>query len=46
MPAEEVEEQVLRVAENSRTYEPKDGKAADGDKVTIDYLGKLDGEPF
>ena len=46
VPAEEVEEQVLRVAENSRTYEPKDDKAADGDKVTIDYLGKLDGEPF
>ncbi|MBC7280747.1 trigger factor [Hoeflea sp.] len=46
VPADEVEEQVLRVAENSRTYEPKDGKAADGDKVTIDYLGKLDGEPF
>ncbi|MDP3525744.1 MAG: trigger factor, partial [Hoeflea sp.] len=46
VPAAEVEEQVLRVAENSRTYEPKDGKAADGDKVTIDYLGKLDGVPF
>ena len=46
VPAEEVEEQVLRVAENSRTFEPKTGKAADGDKVTIDYLGKLDGEPF
>ena len=46
VPAEEVEEQVLRVAENSRTFEPKTGKAADGDKVTIDYLGKVDGEPF
>jgi trigger factor len=46
VPAEEVEEQVLRIAENSRTFEPKTGKAADGDKVTIDYLGKLDGEPF
>ncbi|KJS18714.1 MAG: trigger factor [Hoeflea sp. BRH_c9] len=46
VPAEEVEEQVLRVAENSRTYEPKTGKAANGDKVTVDYLGKLDGEPF
>jgi trigger factor len=43
---EEVEEQVLRVAENSRSYEPKTGKAADGDKVTIDYLGKVDGEAF
>lgn len=46
VPAEEVEEQVLRVAENSRSFEPKTGKAADGDKVTIDYLGKVDGEPF
>jgi trigger factor len=46
VPAEEVEEQVLRVAENSRSFEPKKGKAADGDKVTIDYLGKVDGEPF
>lgn len=43
---EEVDEQVLRVAENSRSYEPKTGKAADGDKVTIDYLGKVDGEAF
>jgi trigger factor len=34
------------VAENSRSYEPKTGKAADGDKVTIDYLGKVDGEAF
>jgi trigger factor len=46
VPAEEVEEQVLRVAENSRSFEPKKGKAADGDRVTIDYLGKVDGEPF
>jgi trigger factor len=44
---EEVEEQVLRVAENSRSaIEPKTGKAADGDRVTIDYLGKVDGEAF
>ncbi|MAY63435.1 MAG: trigger factor [Rhizobiales bacterium] len=46
VPDEEVEEQVARVAENARTYETKKGKAADGDKVTLDYLGKLDGEPF
>jgi trigger factor len=46
VPAEEVEEQVLRVAENSRSFEPKKGKAADGDRVTINYLGKVDGEPF
>jgi trigger factor len=46
IPDEEVEEQVVRVAESARSYEKKDGKAADGDKVTLDYLGKLDGEPF
>jgi trigger factor len=42
----EVEEQVARIAENARTYETKKGKAAKGDQVTFDYLGKVDGEPF
>lgn len=46
VPAEEVEEQVLRVADSARSYEPKKGKAENNDRVTIDYLGKLDGEPF
>ncbi len=46
VPAEEVEKQVAVVADSARTYEPKKGKAEQGDKVTIDYLGKLDGEPF
>lgn len=42
----EVEEQVKTVAKSALTYEAKKGKAADGDRVTIDYLGKVDGEPF
>ncbi|WEX07312.1 trigger factor [Chelativorans sp. AA-79] len=46
VPEEEVEEQVKRVADSVRTYEPKKGKAEKGDKVTLDYSGKLDGEPF
>jgi trigger factor len=46
VPEEEVEKQVAVVADSARTYEPKKGKAEEGDKVTIDYLGKLDGEPF
>lgn len=46
VPADEVEEQVKRVAESARSYEPKDGKAAEGDRVTIDYLGKVDGVAF
>jgi len=46
VPEEEVEEQVKRIAESSRSYEPKEGKAEEGDRVTIDYVGKIDGTPF
>jgi trigger factor len=44
--ASEVDEQILKIAESARSYETKKGKAADGDRVTIDYLGKVDGEAF
>jgi trigger factor len=43
---EEVDAEVTRLAESMRPFEAKDGPAADGDKVTIDFVGKLDGEPF
>lgn len=43
---DEVNEQILRIAESARTYESKKGKAANGDRVTIDYLGKVDGVAF
>ena len=46
VPETEVDEQVERVADSARTYEPKKGKAAEGDRVTIDYLGKIDGVAF
>lgn len=46
VPAEEVEEQVERVADSARTWEAKKGKAATGDKVTFDYLGKIDDVAF
>ncbi|MEF2072370.1 trigger factor [Consotaella aegiceratis] len=46
IPDEEVEEQVKRIAENARTYEPKEGPAEEGDRVTMDFVGKIDGEPF
>ncbi|MCB1451369.1 MAG: trigger factor [Nitratireductor sp.] len=42
----EVDEQVSQIAENARPYEEKKGKAADKDRVTMDYLGKVDGVPF
>jgi len=43
---EEVEEQVAKIAESTRTYEHKDGAAEKGDRLTIDFVGKIDGEPF
>ncbi|NVK35053.1 MAG: trigger factor [Rhodobacteraceae bacterium] len=43
---EEVDTQIAEIAKNNATFEPKKGKAADGDQVTMSYLGKIDGEPF
>ncbi|KPF41741.1 trigger factor [Rhizobium sp. G187] len=42
----EIDEQILKIAENARSFETKKGKAADGDRVTMDYLGKVDGVAF
>ncbi len=46
VPESEIDEQVNRVAESARTYEPKKGKAEEGDRLTIDYVGKIDGVAF
>jgi trigger factor len=46
VPANEIEDQVKRIAQSAAEYEPKKGKAADGDRVTMDYVGKVDGEAF
>ncbi len=43
---EEIMEQVERIAENNATYSEKKGKAAKKDRVLMDYVGKIDGEPF
>jgi trigger factor len=43
---DEIEEGLQRVADSVRNYETKDGAAENGDRVTIDYLGKVDGEAF
>ncbi len=42
----EVDEQVAEIAKNNVPFEEKKGKAKDGDRVTMSYLGKIDGEPF
>jgi trigger factor len=49
VPEAEVDEAIKRMADQQRAYNDKEGDApviADGDKATIDFLGKIDGEPF
>jgi len=43
---DEVNAEITRLAESARTFSPKDGKSETGDRMTISYLGKVDGEPF
>ena len=43
---DEVEEQVKRIASSAQSFKTKKGKAAKDDRVTIDFVGKIDGEPF
>lgn len=42
----EVDERLMQIGESSRPFEAKEGKAEDGDKVLMSYLGKIDGEAF
>jgi trigger factor len=46
VPQSEIDEQVSKIAESTRSYETKDGASEEGDRVTIDFLGKVDGEAF
>ncbi|MEM8849038.1 MAG: trigger factor [Pseudomonadota bacterium] len=46
-PAEEdVNEALDGLADNAKTFETKKGKAAKGDQVVLDFVGKVDGESF
>ena len=45
----DLDEALTELAGQAKSYEDKTGKAvkaAEGDQLTIDFLGKLDGEPF
>ena len=46
VPAEDVEAALSQMADRGRTYADKDGAAEKGDKVTIDFVGRVDGEEF
>ena len=43
---EEVETAIGRLVEESTTYADKDGAAEDGDQVTVDFEGEIDGLKF
>jgi len=46
---EDLEEALTELAGQAKTYEDKKGKtvkAAEGDQLTIDFVGKIDGEAF
>lgn len=46
IPEDEITERLTQIGEGARSYEEKDGEAAEGDRLTLSYLGKIDGEPF
>jgi trigger factor len=46
VPESEVEQVLDRMASQNRTYTAKEGAAEKGDKLTIDFVGRIDGEPF
>jgi trigger factor len=42
----EMTESLERMARQNVSYETKDGPAAAGDRVTVDFLGRIDGKEF
>ncbi len=44
---EAIDEVIQDLKKRSTTYEPEEGRvAANGDRVTLDFVGKIDGVPF
>jgi len=44
--SKEIDEGIKRIHEDAVSYEKKESKATDGDQVTIDFVGKIDGKEF
>jgi len=43
---QEVDDQIQEIAKNNVPFSEKDGASEDGDRITMSYLGKVDGEAF
>lgn len=41
-----IDEAIQNLANSAKSFETKEGAAADGDQVVIDFLGSIDGVPF
>jgi trigger factor len=46
LPPEELQKAIDRLRENNVVYDTKDSAAEEKDRVTIDFVGKIDGEAF
>ena len=44
--AEDLDAAITRMASQNRPFAPKAGPAATGDRVTVDFVGRIDGEAF
>ena len=44
--AEEIDKAIDRMREANTAYDVKDAPAETGDRVTLSFIGKIDGEPF
>ncbi len=42
----DIEKEITGLADSARSYSPKDGAAENGDRLTISYIGTIDGKPF
>lgn len=42
----DIDKAIDRLRDANLRYKPKDGGAETGDRLTIDFVGKIDGEPF
>ncbi len=43
---EDIDDMMLNLRKQKATWEEVDRKSADGDRIVIDFIGKLKGEPF
>jgi trigger factor len=46
IPEEDIQERLNEIGQSSRSYEPVERAAKEDDRITMSYVGKVDGEAF